>query len=190
MKKMKKILLFILLIGVSSYSQNKEGIINSKLICKTIDEFTDKVDLDSNKTIFYKDGGDMRSEGLIVILILDEKKKKILKSTFLLVMVKGIKGCVDEGSTLDVIFENGEKSQLLSFNPFNCDGNVYFSLDNKEDLFKNNKIKAMKFTNKRDYETMVIKNNINKDNSSYLSNILLELDKINNGEVSIGVCKK
>jgi hypothetical protein len=104
--------------------------------------------------------------------------------------VLGIKGCVDEGSTLDVIFENGEKTQLISWKKFNCDGVNYFEIKGKEDLFKTNKIKGIKFTNKRDYESMIIKENMDENGSSYFMNILLELDKINNGEVSIGVCKK
>ena len=102
----------------------------------------------------------------------------------------GIKGCVDEGSTLDIIFENGEKTQLVNWKKFNCEGKNYFSLVGKEDLFKSSKIKGIKYTNKRNYDTMIVKTNMNEKGSSYIMNTLLELDKINNGEVSVGVCKK
>jgi len=188
---MKKILLSLtLLIGFSSYSQNEGEIIESKLICKTVDEFTDKVSVSTVETvILYEDGGDMRSEGLVAILFLNDDKGKIKQSTLYMKFL-GIKGCVDEGSTLDVIFENGEKTQLVNWKDFDCEGKNYFSLKNKEDLFKNNKIKAIKYTNKRNYDTMIVKTNMDEKGSSYIMNTLLELDKINNGEVSVGVCKE
>ena len=37
---------------------------------------------------------------------------------------------------------------------------------------------------------MIIKTNMDEEGSSYLMNVLLEVDKINNGELSIGLCKK
>ena len=57
-------------------------------------------------------------------------------------------------------------------------------------LFKNNKIKGVKYTNKRNYDTMIVKKNMDEDTSSYLMNLLVELDKINNGELSVGICKE
>ena len=51
-------------------------------------------------------------------------------------------------------------------------------------------IKAIKYTNKRNYDTMMVKTNMDEKGSSYIMNTLLELDKINNGEVSVGVCKE
>ena len=41
----------------------------------------------------------------------------MLVSTFYLKVI-GIEGCVDEGSTLDLIFENGEKTKLVNWNDF------------------------------------------------------------------------
>lgn len=188
---MKKILFYVtLLIGFCGLSQNAEEIVESKLVCKSVDEFTDEVSVRSVKSfILYEDGGDMKSEGLFAMLFLKEKEGKILPSTLYMKFL-GIKGCVDEGSTLDVIFENGEKTQLVNWNDFDCEGKNYFSLQDKEDLFKNNKIKAIKYTNKRNFDTMIVKTNMNEKGSSYLMATLLELDKINNGELSVGVCKK
>jgi len=188
---MKKLLLLLtLLIGFSSYSQNEGKIIESKLICKTVDEFTDKVSVSTvESVILYEDGGDMKSEGVFGMLFLSEKKGKIEPSSLYMKFL-GIKGCVDEGSTLDIIFENGEKTQLVNWKKFNCEGKNYFSLVGKEDLFKSSKIKGIKYTNKRNYDTMIVKTNMNEKGSSYIMNTLLELDKINNGEVSVGVCKK
>lgn len=188
---MKKLFfLLTLLIGFSGYSQNEGEIVESKLVCKTVDEFDDKVTVSSVETMIgYEDGGDMRSEGMIGMLFLKEEKGKILPSTFYL-KVLGIKGCVDEDSTLDVIFENGEKIQLVNWKDFDCEGKNYFSIKGKENLFKSSKIKGMKYTNKRNYDTMIVKQNLDDNTSSYLMNLLMELDKINNGELSVGICKE
>ena len=178
----------LLLLSISLFSQSE-----SLTICKTVDEFTDDVSLDAGSVIVYEDGGDMKSEGMYASAFLRESTKKkdkgtISVSTFY-VQVLGIEGCVDEGSTLDIIFENGEKTQLVSWKDFNCKGTNYFRLTGKEDLFKSTNIKAIKYTNKRNYDTMIIKENIG-DFSTYLKNVLTELDKINEGLSTIGICKK
>jgi len=122
------------------------------------------------------------------MLFLDEKKGKIIPSTFYVRVLGLSSACVDEGSTLDIIFENGEKTQLVNWKDFDCEGKNYFNLKGKEDLFKNNRLKAIKYTNKRNYESMVVKTNMDENGSSYLVNTLLELDKINNGEMNLNIC--
>ena len=182
---MKKIIL-LLLISFTTYSQTE-----SSLICKKVDEFTDEVSISSvDVMINYEDGGDMASEGFIGMLFLNEKKGKIGFSS-LYVKVLGIKGCVDEGSTLDIIFENGEKTQLVNWKDFDCEGKNYFTIPNgKVDLFKSSGIKGYKYTNKRNYDTMISKDNLDDLGKNYLKNILLEIDKINSGEVVVGLCKE
>ena len=188
---MKKLLfLLTLLIGFSGYSQNETTINESKFVCKNVDEFTDKTSFSpTDSIVLYEDGGDMKTQGMVIMLFLKEENGKLLPSSLYLKVV-GMGGCVDEGSTLDVIFENGEKTQLVNWNDFDCKGKNYFSLKNKNDLFKNSKLKAIKYTNKRSYKTMVIKANMDEEGSSYIMNTLLELDQINNGELSVGMCKE
>ena len=183
---MKNLLLIIItLFSLNTFGQT-ESI--STMVCQTIDEFTDKKTVSGTEgsVIWYKDGGDKKTEGMLVQLFLSEKKGKISTQT-LYVKVVGMEGCVDKGSTLDVIFENGEKTQLVSWKKFNCDGVNYFTID-KEDLFKNNNIKGVKYTNKRNYHSMVVKENMDESNS-YIKDLLIELDKINDGLVLIGNCK-
>ena len=183
------LLMLVLFVGFSSNAQNDQEIITSKLICKTVDEFTDKVSVSSiDMLIGYEDGGDMKTQGMLGMLFLNEKEGKIKPSSFYL-KVLGIKGCVDKESTLDVIFENGEKTQLVNWKEFNCEAKNYFNISGKEDLFKSSKIKAVKYTNKRNYSSMIIKDNMDKRFSEYLMNILLEIDKINNAELTVGTCK-
>ena len=193
---MKKILLLLtLLISYSTYSQteNVDSLtenVTSKLVCKTVDEFSDETSFSTiQNVVLYEDGGDMKNQGLILMLFLSEKKGNLSPST-LYMRVVGMGGCVDEGSTLDVIFENGEKTKLVNWKKFNCEGKNYFSIKNKEDLFKNNKLKAIKFTNSRDYKSMVVKTNMDEEGSSYVMNTLLELDKINNGEITVDICEE
>ena len=77
--KMKKLLfLLTLLIGFNGYSQNEGEIVESKLVCKTVDEFTDKVTVSSvGMMLGYEDDGDMKSEGMLWMLFLNEEKGKI-----------------------------------------------------------------------------------------------------------------
>jgi hypothetical protein len=168
----------------------KANVIESDLICKSVDEFTDKVLIRPTEVIFLnEDRGDMRSEWLSLYLVFDGVIGKLIPSNLIL-NANGIEGCVDEGATLDVIFENGEKTQLVNWNDFDCEGRNYFQLKNKEDLFKSSKIKALKYTNTRNYDSMIVKTNMDEKGSSYIMNTLLEIDKINNGEVRAALCKE
>jgi len=183
------LLLLILFVGVSGNAQNDQQAITSKLICKTVDEFTDKVSVSTiDGMIGFKDGGDMSTQGMLGMLFLKEEEGKIKPSSFYL-KVSGIDGCVEEESTLDIIFENGEKTQLVNWKKFNCEDENYFDIGGKESLFKSSKIKAVKYTNKRNYSSMIIKDNMDERFSEYLMNILLEIDKINNAELNVGICK-
>ena len=178
-------------LSIFSYGQDITDSLtsDSEIICKTVDEFTDEVSFNITGKIIYADGGDMKTEGMIMDLFLNNKNGK-LKAGTLYLKVAGMKGCVDEGSILIVMFENGEKTTLVNWNDFSCKGVNYFTLSNdKLDLFKNNKIKAMKYTNKRSYESMVVKTNLDEGSKSFISNVLLEIDKINNGELNVGICE-
>ena len=65
-----KSLVVSLIVFSFSYSQTE-----SSLICKRVDEFTDKVSYSTvDMMINYEDGGDMRSEGFVGILFLNEEK--------------------------------------------------------------------------------------------------------------------
>ncbi len=191
---MKKILLvIIILFSLNTFSQTEENKIEEKksestIICQTVDEFSDKKSVIVDSVVLYEDGGDMKSEGMNVMLFLSEKKGKIELST-LYVKVVGIKGCVDIGSTLDIIFENGSKTQLVNWKKFNCEGKNYFEIKGKEDLFKSSNINAIKYTNKRNYNSMIVKENMGEEGKSYLKNILLEVDKINDGLLIVGKCE-
>jgi hypothetical protein len=180
-----RILIFFLLLFNLSYSQTK-----SSLICKRVDEFTDEVNYTTVDYITnYEDGGDMSSEGMVFsVLIIEQKGQIVINGLY--VKVFGIKGCVDKGSTLDILFENGEKTQLVNLYKFDCEGKNLFRLNNEQlDLLKSSSVKGFKYTNKRNYDTMISKNNLDDKAKNYIKNTLLEVDKVNSGEVIIGICE-
>ena len=178
-------------LAVSSINFGQMNIEESTSICYSVDEFEDTKDYSSPYGIFYEDGGDMRSEGMSgTIFIRDGKKGNLIKPGTFYLKVLGLKSsCVDTGSTLDIIFEDGSKTQLVSWKKFNCDGENYFSIDSKLNILKQSPIKAIRYTNKRSYETMVIKENIDETNSRFFMNLLSEVDKINSNELVISECK-
>jgi hypothetical protein len=187
---MKKIFLVILsLFSFSISSQNNE----SEIICFSIDEFNDKKNVYASGFIAYMDGGDLKSQGLLFSSSVKEKRDKINKYYSISVRPYGINKCVEKGSKLNIIFENGEKTVLTSWNDFNCQGMSLFNISVKQyKLLKKSKIKALKYTNVnlRSYQSIIVKENISDEISSYFLNLTTEIDKINNKELTIKECEK
>ena len=72
----KLLLLLIILISFTTYSQTENENITSKLVCKTVDEFTDKTSFGTTETVLlYEDGGDMKTQGMIFILFFRSYKE-------------------------------------------------------------------------------------------------------------------
>lgn len=187
---MKKILLVIVtLFSFSISSQSKE----SEIICFSVDEFNDQKNVYASGFIAYMDGGDLKSQGLLFNSNVKEKRGKMNKYYSISVTPYGIDKCVEKGSTLNIIFENGEKTVLRSWNDFNCQGRNYFNVSIKQyKLLKKSKIKALKYTNVnlKSYQSIIVKENINNEISSYFLNLTTEIDKINNKELTIKECEK
>ena len=185
---MKKLFsLLTLMIFSISFAQD-----SSSLICFEVDEFTDKKSLRAGTEIYYTDGGDMNTEGILMMASVREgtkKKENAIRRFSIIASVYGMKGCVDKGSTLDVIFEDGTKTQLVNWNDFDCKGTNYFDLSESQmQMFKKSPIKAMRYTNKRSYASITIKENMNSGNKTFVQDHLLEMDAINSGSKKIGTC--
>jgi hypothetical protein len=187
---MKKILfVIVILFSISIFSQNKE----SEIICFSIDEFNDEKNVYASGFIAYMDGGDLKSQGLLFNSNVKEKRDKMNKYYSISVIPYGIDKCVEKGSTLNIIFENGEKTVLRSWNDFNCQGRNYFNISIKQyKLLEKSKIKAIKYTNVnlKSYQSITVKENISDEISSYFLNLTTEIDKINNEQLKIKECKK
>lgn len=115
------------------------------------DEMTDDVFYYSSEGVVIKseDG----ASGFRVSLGVKEKSGN-LQEDGLNVKVVGVGSCF-ENNKLILLFENGEKSTMLSWNKFNCEGNAYFHIHAKDlDLLKTQKIKKIRFENGRSYESL------------------------------------
>jgi hypothetical protein len=180
-------LLILLIIGIalSGYSQRK-----SKLVCVMYDEFENEEYLITKNIFYYEDYGDKITEGFMLDVFLQRDKGKIIPHTInvdFLNMEDSV--CVKEGSTLDVIFENGEKITLRNWNDDNCEGLNYFKIGKNEFLFKSSKVKGFRYTNISDGNVIEVKQNMDEKNKTYIMNLLLEIDKINSGKLKLSECE-
>jgi hypothetical protein len=159
-------------------------------MCESIDDFDDTRSLTSGGEILYEDGGDLKTKGMLFIGSTKKKKNKYQLGSIILQAVGLKSSCVDEGSTLDIIFENGEKIKLTSWNDFNCKGTSYFDLsDNHRKNFSESKIKAVRYTEKKSREKMTSKDEITKSNANYLYDLIKEINEVNLGNLSIARCE-
>lgn len=168
------ITLTLLLFSVSVYSQS---------ICKEVDEFTGKttymfntsfVEVDDNSNLISMNPYFREVEGKVQFLEI-------------IIKVKGLE-CIETGSELILIFENGEKTTLTNWNKFNCNETMYCSMSVKaEELFKTQKLIKFKITNKRNYKSSTV---LEVKNKSYFKDVFGYLDLIGNDGSKIEVCKK
>jgi hypothetical protein len=187
----KKVVLLIFLFSNYSFSQEM-----SKHICYNVDEFTDEKNLSAGSSVYYTDGGNLVDEGILFqLVVLEGQKKKdgIIneKRIVLIGEAYGIGNCVDEGSKLNIIFEDGSKTELVNFNEFDCDGTNYFRISDPQiKLFIGSPIKAIRYTNTRNYESLVVKENLSDKNKVYLQERLKEVKEINSRILNIGICEE
>lgn len=137
---MKKIVLIvgILVVGFNSKAQVK--------IEKSVDEMTDKVSYFPSERFLATNKE--KNKGCALDMVIDEKNGK-LTSEFIAAQMVGLESC-NENNTLIILFENGEKFTLNSWNKFNCKGNAYFSLSkNQIELLKVSPISKVRITNGR-----------------------------------------
>jgi hypothetical protein len=183
---MKKIiLLLVTILSLSTFSQDKE----TDIIYYTIDDFNEDKKFSAGGVVAYTDGGDLRTEGMSIWASIKEKKGEINKYYTVIATVYGMKtNCIDKNSYLQIIFENGEKSTLINWYKFNCDGLNFFNISRKDyKLLNSSKIKALKYTDKRTYESIVVKENITEEIASYFINLNKEIKQINNKELKIKI---
>lgn len=137
------IVILLMLVSTLSYSQ-------SSIICLSVDEFSDKKNYLVEDRVITSLPDD-KDKGVIWDVYFKEGKKGNVEINSLMLSVFGL-GCIEKGSELYIIFEDGEKIKLTNWNKFNCKGNFWCSY---EDDLNTKKIKKVKITNKNNYESYV-----------------------------------
>lgn len=141
---MKK-LIFIVAVLFATQMQSQVSIVRHQ------DEMTDKVYYFTKKGIVIK-SADAKS-GFRVELSIQEKNGE-LSQDGLIVKAVNIGSCYEDNK-LTMLFENGEKFTIVSWNKFNCDGDIYFSIPNKNwELMQSQKLVKMRFENGRTYDSL------------------------------------
>jgi len=142
--KMKK-LIFIVATMFATQMQSQVTIVRHQ------DEMTDKVYyLPSLGIVIKSENGE---SGFRVRLAIEEKNGK-LEQDGLIIKAVNIGSCY-ENNKLTMLFENGEKFTIQSWNKFNCDGDIYFEVSHKNwELLKSQKLMKMRFENGRTYDSL------------------------------------
>ena len=184
-KKITFVLVFGMFINLT-FSQTE-----TKILCYEVDDFDDSKTLIGGSDIMYTDGGDLKTEGLVFQNSLKNNKGKLSDLSIIVSVYDDKINCVDEGNTLDIIFEDGSKIQLINWNDFDCKGVNYFNLsDSQTNDLKTKKLKGLRYTDKRSYNKVTIKENLSEKSKTFYMDVLKEMDDVNNGVSTISICKK
>lgn len=173
MKKSLLITLFLLIVS-HTYSQK---------LCKRVDEFDGKI---SYRYESYLMEIDNNSNQLIISPFFKEVEGKI-EFLQLFIGVKGLE-CIEKGSEIILIFENGEKITLNNWNDFNCKDMFFCSISPKlEELFKTYKLSKFKITNLRNNKSTAV---LEVKDGLFFKNVYTYLESINNDVSKVEICKK
>lgn len=181
-----RLLLFTALFATSvAMAQTTEN------VCKKVDPFDDSVTYSGVTEILYADGKDMRTEGLIFYIYPAQRRKGIEPS--IIMTAAGMSGCVDEGSTLNIIFENGEKIELVNWNDFDCDGTNYFRVPTERSelsLLETEPIKGVRYRNSRNYESYTVLENMTDEAKTMFIGVLADIKAMQNGTATVPLCEE
>ena len=162
---MKRLLLVALLtLSTLGFGQNNLNLLYSK------DVMTDKEYISSSKTLLCSDDG---KKGFFIEVLFNIKNGVVSYSTFY-TKSSGVGGCM-ENDELIFLFEDDTKLVVKSWQKFNCKGTSYFDLYGKLITNLNKKIKAIRLTNGRSFEsfTYLLKTEDEKNYFIYINELLV-----------------
>jgi len=132
----------IVLLALSSFAQ--------LTINETKDDMTDKVSYSISEGLVC--ANIEQTLGFRIDPNVSIKKDKKVVENLIITMV-GLESC-NENNTLIILFENGDKITLTSWNKFNCKGTSYFSLTPSTiEKLKDNEISKIRLTNGKSYKS-------------------------------------
>ena len=97
----------------------------------------------------------------------------VVKYNGLIVISSGVGSCM-ENDRLIILFEDNTKVELKSWQNFNCKGTSYFDLHSKELENLNKRVKAIRLTNGRSYESYTFETKTEEEKNYFIiANTLL-----------------
>ena len=141
---MKKVLLVLGMVAMTicSFAQ--------VTIERSVDEMTDKVSYRPSERFIAANAE--QTKGCAIDMVIDEKNG-LKQADFMAITMVGLSPC-NENNTLIVLFENGEKFTLNSWNKFNCKGFAYFTLSKSNiKALSSNPISKVRITNGKSYKS-------------------------------------
>ncbi len=138
--KTLKLTLLALIISSIAYSQT-----DSTYIIREVDYMSDEVYFYANRGIVVANQEQTMGFGVHAYF------GKKLEFKMITANMVGIGNC-NENDKMIILFENGEKIILKSWNGFNCDGDAYFYVKNM-DLLKTQPLSKIRMTNGYTYDS-------------------------------------
>ena len=119
-------------------------------INKKVDDMTDKVSYSASEGLVCAEA-DLKLGFRIDPNITVKKDEQVIND--LIITMVGLESC-NESNKMIILFENGEKLNLVSWNKFNCKGTAYFSLTPSQiNKLKENEITKIRLTNGKSYKS-------------------------------------
>jgi len=136
---------------------------DSIVFTKYQDKMTDRVYYMTNRDLIIANS--TKTEGA--------KFQYVYDSNELIVTLVGLGGC-NENNTIIILFENGLKQTLESWNKFDCE-NSYFKIEDDE-LLRKYEMQTIRVTNGYSFESVTV--DIPKRNKRYFIQLYKSLDNI------------
>jgi len=137
----------LVLVAVLLFSLTSKAQVNVETV---VDEMTDKVSYYASERFICAD--ESMTKGCAIDPSFSESKG-VKEVKHLIVTMVGLGNC-NENNELIILFDNGEKITLKSWNKFNCKGNAYFSITNTTtEKLKTNPISKVRITNGDSYKS-------------------------------------
>jgi hypothetical protein len=162
---MKKFTLISLLISAafSSFSQ--------VIIEKKIDEMTDEVAYLATRFSAINEDED---KGLVMDVVINDNGSGF-EAKHIAIQTIGLGSC-NENNTLIILFEDGSKFTLKSWNEFNCKSLHFFTLsDSNIELLSSSLVSKIRITNGRDHSSVTV----DVDFKNYFIEFYNQLDLLN-----------
>lgn len=160
---------FLIVIFFNTKAQNNT---DSIYIKHYTDIMTDKEYFVPSKPLICLENS---KRGFAIHVSLKRKGKNNVVYSGYTIKSMGIGNCLEHDEVI-ILFEDGTKYSEKSWNDFNCNGNSYYDINGNDfDDIKSKKIKAIRFTNGRSYESFTY--NLKSDEAEYFMKINEALEK-------------